>query len=299
MKRFYLFIGLFVYLFIGSIPAKAGTLSLSLEPSIIEINAIPPANTTTNLVIKNLSENQVALKIEIKPFKAKSEKGEIEYLSAENFPMLKNIQILDSKTPVENIILGPKQEKNLTLSVNIPKDTNISDYYFSIIFISENKLIPTSTSSLNQLGIAANVLLSVGSLEDQSATLEEFSTKLFYEKGPVDFTIRIKNKGAHFIKPKADMIINNMFGQSIGHLELDPVNVLSDSIRSIPNAVWNENFILGLYTATLNVSLSQDGPSFTRSIRFLAFPFQGLIAIVMILIVMVIIINKIRTKMNK
>ena len=131
------------------------------------------------------------------------------------------------------------------------------------------------------------------------AVLEEFSTGFFYESGPVPFTIRIKNKGTHFIKPKGEILIKNMFGQSIGKLNLVSVNILSNSTRAISNALWKEDFLLGFYTATLNISLSNDGPTFTKAIHFFSFPFQGLIVIVIVLISTIIIVNRVRTHMKK
>ena len=315
MKLGYWIIGLFVYLFICSIPAKAGSLSLSLDPSIIEIHALAPSTATSVITIQNKSDTEVNLKIELRPFKAKFENGELEYLNSQDYLIFKNVQILDGGVPVEAITLGPAQQKNLTLNINIPQDpasppasprgeqggTNISpaDYYFSIIFVSQSTASPTSTSSSNQLGIATNVLLSVGQKEMPDATIEEFSSGLFYESGPVPFTLRIKNKGIHFIKPKGEILIKNMFGQSIGKLDLVSVNILSDSIRGIPNTLWKENFLLGFYTATLNVSLSDEGPSFTKSTHFFAFPFQGLILIVIVLISTIIVVNRVRTHMSR
>ena len=321
-KISYLFICLLGYLLIAQ-TTNAASLSLSIDPSITEIHAIPPSNATSNLTIQNKSDSQVVLQIQIKPFKAKLENGELEYLSGD-FPFLKNVQILDNGLPVENITLEASQQKNLTLNVNIPQDTNISDYYFSIIFISQSTSSPISNASLNQLGITTNVLLSVGTKETPSAVLEEFSTRPFFEKGPVSLTTRIKNKGKHFIKPKGQVLIKNMFGQNIGKLDLLRVNILSDSTRAIPNAsfmrdlraidesktkadldfrnpkiLWKENFLLGFYTATLTLSVSDDRPIFTKSIHFFAFPFQGLILIVITAMAVVIIKNRLISYMKK
>ena len=289
-----LLIGLLGYLFIGNIPVEAGALSLSLDPPIIEINALPPSTVTSTLSIQNKSDNQVHLIIQVKPFRAKLENGELEYFNSEDSLMLSNIKVLDNGAAVESVTLGPSQQKNLILSINIPQDTKTSDYYFSIIFVSENSLSPTSNASLNQLGIATNVLLSVGQKAIPDAIIEEFSSGLFFEKGPVPFTIRLKNKGIHFIKPKGNIFIKNMFGQSIGKLDLMSVNILSDSTRAIPNALWKEDFLLGFYTATLNTSLSNDGPNFTRSINFFAFPFQGMIVIIIVAIAAIIITNRLK-----
>lgn len=309
-----------------AVSADAQALSLGIDPPIITVNAIPPANVTSFINIQNKGDAQVTLQIQLKPFKAKGENGELEY-SGEASQVLKYIQILDANVPTESITLGPKQQKSLTLSINIPQDTNISNYYFSVIFISAGSPVE-SNSSTNQAGIAANVLLSVGPAETPKATIEEFSSKIFFEKGPVPFTLRVKNTGAHFIKPTGEITIKNMFGQSVGKLDLTSVNILSNSIRAIPNnvyvqelrlkdasdpktmnsydfklpiALWKENFLLGLYTATLNISMSDEGPAFTRTIHFFAFPFEMLIGIIIIIIAIVVFKNrlKLHLHMNK
>ncbi|MBF8249986.1 MAG: hypothetical protein HW400_587 [Candidatus Levybacteria bacterium] len=228
--------------------------------------------------------------------------------------------------PIENITLSPQQQKALSLSINIPPDTNISDHYFSVVFVSTNSSPVKSNSSVNQLGIATNVLLSVGAAETPKATLEEFSSNIFFEKGPVPFTVRIKNAGAHFVTPTGQITIKNMFGQNVGKLDLTSAHVLSDSIRAIPNsiymqelrlkdnsdtktnnpydfkrpiALWQESFLLGLYTATLNISMSAQGPTFTKSTHFFAFPLLALIIIVIIAIASIVIKKRLKFYMNK
>ena len=123
------------------------------------------------------------------------------------------------------------------------------------------------------------------------------------------------------MEPKGEILIKNMFGQSIGKLDLMSVNILSDSIRAIPNTVyiqelrdsnaksdlnfqspkvlWKEDFLLGFYTATLNINLSDEGPNFTKSIHFFAFPLMGLIVIVIVLISTIVVVNRVRNRMKK
>lgn len=287
---------------------SAASLSLAIDPPIIVINALPPTTVTSSLNIQNKGDLPVTLQILLKPFKAKGENGEPEYFN-EALSIFDNIQILDAGVPAQTVTLDPRQQKSLDININLPQDTTISDYYFSIAFISTNSSAIVSNSSINQVGITTNVLLSVGSPETPKASLEEFSSKLFFEKGPVPFTVRIKNSGTHFIKPTGEITIKNMFGQNIGKLNLTGVNILSESIRVIsnkdslnfqnPKALWKENFLLGFYTATLNISMSSGGPTFTKSIHFLAFPIILLIIIAVAVIAAVIIVNRVRKYMNK
>lgn len=306
-----LFIGIFGSLFAAQ-TVHADALNLSIDPPITVINAVAPATITSPLTIQNNSASEIALQIQFKPFKAKGENGEPEYLKG--IPeFFSNIQVLDQDLPVENITLAPEQQKNLILKISIPEDTTISDYSFSVVFVSTNSAPTEMNSSVDQIGIATNVLLSIGPSEIPDAVLEEFSSPIFLETGPVSFTVRIKNNGIHFIQPKGEIIITNMYGQKIGKLDLIKTNILPDSIRAIPDnnyiqgisdfknptALWKEKILLGIYTATLNISMSDNGPIFTRTIHFLAFPFQGLIIFIIAIIVIIIFLNRIRKYTNK
>lgn len=312
--------------------AEASALSLSIDPPIIAVNALPPSTATSNLTVQNKSDSELNLKIELRPFKAKGENGELEFLEtasteyANKALFLKNIEILENGVVIKTLTLGPKQEKKLDINITIPEDSSISDYYFSIVFISDNNASPTSNATLNELGIATNVLLSIGAKETPDAVITDFSTGLFFESGPVPFTLRVKNKGSHFIKPKGEILIKNMFGQSIGKLDILRSNILSSSTRALANAaylqdlrsqealgektksdlnfqnpkvLWKEGFLLGFYTASLALSLSNDGPVFVKQIHFFAFPFQGLIIIVIALIAFIVIRNRIKAYMQK
>lgn len=266
------------------------------------------------------------------------------------------IYITDNGIITRDFELGPKQKKNLELKLSIPKNESSSDYYFSVIFIARHSLgegglarrsesggspIPQSQtqkdeavgispdqmnppaggqnfSSINA-GIAVNVLLSIGPSEEPHGFIEEFSTPAYLQSGPVPFTVRIKNTGPRFFAPKGIIFIKNMFGQTIGRIDLESRNILAGTIRSLTDtqtastssnfsplnsdlsfqkALWPEGFLLGPYTATLNLSLSDKGPIYNRSIIFLALPIQFIIALIAALLLTIIIFLRVRYRLK-
>lgn len=152
-------------------------------------------------------------------------------------------------------------------------------------------------------GIGVNVLLSIGPKGQTAGSIEQFSTPFFQGSGPVPFNVRVRNDSSHFIYPEGNIEIKNMFGQRIGLVELLPLNILSGMTRALPSreqfvfesqkqsgqldektlaklvsrqdgllAIWPEKFLLGPYTATLTIALSDQGPIYRRSIIFIGFP---------------------------
>lgn len=299
---------------------EASTFDLSVSPSIFQIELNPPAvaDVKETLTLENNSDEPLSLTLIYRPFRPSGDNGELTYLKENESPgndplIFQRISVLDNGKRLESFIIPPKTKKQYDLAISIPKNEPPGDYYFSLIFVTgDNQADPLdkTTGSMALGGVAVNVLLSIGSKTKTTGTIEDFSTSLFQPEGPVAFNVKIKNTSRHFIYPKAQILITNMFGQTIGKIDLLPVNILSNSIRSLPSkeqfvfnaqaqqcrdqgekcqesagnnarllalaaspkAIWPEKFLLGLYTATLTVAFSDEGPLYTRSIFFIGVP---------------------------
>lgn len=302
--------------------AKAQGVSLGIFPPIIQIQATPPTDVKTKIQIENLGQDPVSLKIGLKPFSASDkENGLVTYVNdytlADPF-IFDKMQILDGENSIDSLTLAPGQKKELMLEIALPQGEALGDYYFSILFISEEKPLGNSNISQATAGIAANVLLSVGPKGPTQGSIEEFSTPLLVTKGPLPFTVRVNNTSDHFITTKGNIVIKNIFGQTVGKVDLLPVNILSLSIRSIPDslqsptanppaslksyfanlnsikAVWPETLLFGPYTATLTIALSDQGPLFRRTINFYAFPLETLIAVILLILIITVIVIRVR-----
>ena len=307
--------------------AQAQGVSLGVFPPILQIQATPPTDVRSKIMIQNLGSDPVDLKIGLKPFTASDkEDGQVTYLSDFSYadPFIFNkMQILDGDTSIDSITLAPGQKKELTLQIVLPQNEILGDYYFSIIFMSANTPAADSNTSGATAGVATNVLLSVGPKGPTRGEIEEFSAPLFKTHGPVPFTVRVRNTSNHFITTKGNIVIKNMFGQTVGKVDLLPVNILSQTVRSIPDsmqspsanppaslksyfsnlkapsAVWPEKFLFGPYTATLTIALSDQGPLYRRTVNFYAFPTETLLGILAIILIVTVIVIRVRKTANK
>ena len=329
MKTFKFFVKislavLIIFLLIPKVSVNAQSVSLGIFPPIIQIQATPPTDVKSKILIQNLGTEAVTLSIGTKPFLAKDTgDGQVYYptdygsLLADPF-IFNKMQVLDGDTSVDQITLAPQQKKELTLEIALPTGEPAGDYYFSIIFRSPETQLPNTNTTTTVAGIATNVLLSIGPQGPTQGQIEEFSAPTFLGGGPVPFDVKIRNTSDHFITTKGEITIKNVFGQTVGKVDLLPVNVLSDSVRSIPDsmqgpqgnpssqlknyysnlngvrAVWPETFLFGPYTATLTVALSDQGPLFRRNISFYAFPLYSILAIIALIAIIVIVITRVK-----
>ena len=288
-----------ILLFTSDQIINASGYSLSIYPTIIKIKINPPALVKTGIRIKNLSDNPVDLSYVLKPFVASdNNSGQVKYLlypdyTSKNTNFLQRVRILEDGQTISKITLSPKQEKNLTLLINIPKEEPI-DHYFSLVFLTQNQDNPDSSYSRIVQGIGTNVLVSINP-QGYKAKIADFSTSSFVSGGPVKFYVKVENIGQNFINTAGFIIINNIFGQTVGKVDLAERNILAKSTAKMSgkendDIIWPEMFLLGRYRAKLYVNY-ETYPTLSREIRFTAIPTKQII-ILTIIGIMIIFIRK-------
>ncbi len=328
IKAFLTLILISIFYILNANAAHAQTVDLGIYPPIFQAQTTAPSDINVPFYIENFADSPVSISVSLKPFTASSmENGQIEFLDNTNsLPdplILEKVKILDNNNPITSLNLSAKQKKNLNLEIQIPANQPKGDYYFSIIFNS-NPNISNSNSSGASAGVASNVLLTVGPVGKTQGIIEEFSSPFLSFNGPIPFTVKLRNTSNHFITTKGDIIIKNLFGQSIGKVSLLPVNILSNTIRRIPDslqstdisdknfakirdtvqnnqfpvAVWPEKFLFGPYTANLTLSMSEQGPVYQRQIVFFAFPLEYLLAFLLIIGIVIYIAVRVRKKLR-
>ncbi len=297
--------------------------SFGVFPPIIKIKAVSDSSIQTTVTVYNFSTETTEVSVTTQPFTPeKNLNGQVTLLpytpgSWKDSNFLNNVHLLIKDKEVDSVKLGPKQQQPVTLKIDIPKNETESDYYFSILFISKDSSIPAyvldkSNNSLITNGVGTNVLVSIGTDKKAVGSIENFSTSIIWDHGPVSFLVQVKNSGLHSFAPEGQILIKNLFGQTVGNLTLLPVNILSESSRIIPTALsknessslnqsaaqafWNEKFLLGPYTAILKIKLSDSGPLFERTILFLGFPTQIFLGLAVAIFLVLFIIGRVKNK---
>lgn len=297
----------------------AQSSSLQISPTLIKIDAKPPADVWTAFTLENSSNQPLSLKIGYKSIdpQSSSNGNVVFYQDGQNIngsdkKIFDKMQIVDDQNVSQDTIeIGPKQKLRYRLRIIIPKDEPSSDYYFSLLFISPMTSVQNDTTdsvedqksfSTFQEGIAANVFLSIGDKTAPLGYLEDFSAPWYMDKGPVPFNLIVHNSGIHYMSPYGTILIKNIFGQTIGKVSIPTTTILAGTSRKIQNPansplLWSEKFILGAYTATLTLPLSKNGPVYVKTVHFIAFPIMFFIEIIVILLVLVLVFLRVKKKM--
>ncbi|HSX40801.1 MAG TPA: hypothetical protein VLF68_04265 [Candidatus Saccharimonadales bacterium] len=307
MKKIFLFLLVCIgYLCSNNIQAHAQGVSLAISPATVRIQASPQAQVLSPLTIENKGDQSVTLRIIFKPFKAEDELGHITFLNPDDRydRFFQNVQVIDL-APTQTVTLAPLEKKKLTLSIATPSDIS-EDYYFSVLFVS-NSSSPTQNDTKNSVsavagGIATNVIFSPQVDVASNLSIDEFTTSPLKQSGPVPFTLRIANQGDHATTIKGSVSLTNMFGQTIGKVDLPSTNILAKSTRRIINdyskqtLLWNEKLIFGFYTAKLTLT-SPNGATVKKTIHFAAFPTEAIIGAILILLGILFIARRVKKHM--
>jgi hypothetical protein len=112
-----------------------------------------------------------------------------------------------------------------------------------------------------------------------------FVKRGFFEHGPVDFVVRVKNEGSVHERVQGTIEVTNIFGKKVGSVKVNDKggNVLPDSIRKFEQQLSSKR-LFGLYTAKLNLSYLNGGKKLNASVGFWVIPWKllllGLVALV-------------------
>lgn len=262
--------------------AFATPLDVSISPALITIKTDGKDELTPKIYIQNKTAQNISYNISLIPFQPSALKnGEPvlqDVVEKDYGSLFQNIIILDDNTSVTKVDLAPQQKKTIKLVINIPPSLKDKDYYFSVVFTSsaQDKIENSTTVNISQ-ALGVNVLLSLGDQSQPQGEIKEFSAPSFVDKDPVSFRIDVKNNSNNFITAQGNILVKNMFGQTIGSFSFKPTNVLANSERMIENTSWNEKILFGFYRAKAEVSLSSSGPILIKETKFFAFPFKYLL----------------------
>jgi hypothetical protein len=126
--------------------------------------------------------------------------------------------------------------------------------------------------------------------------LSEFTTQRgkkttnFFEYGPIDFLVRVKNEGSVHEKVKGSIEVKSWTGKKVASVAVNENggNVLPDSVRRFTQSLPQKQ-LFGHYSAALTMNYS-NGKTLKSTIGFWVIPWKllllalvGLIALVLVL----------------
>ena len=207
-----------------------------------------------------------------------------------------------SKEPIK---LQPNESAALNFTISVPKNAEPGGVYAGILFgTSPPKVEGSAIAISNKVG--ALILVRIAGDAKEIASLKEFSANGdFFENPPVEFVVRIENKGNVHVRPKGTIEIKDTFGRKVETLEVNEKDgaVLPESIRKFDKENdelnWNPGgFTIGRFTATLTLNYGTPAQQIIGEVSYWVVPWKILLVIGLAIVIAVLLLIWLLKKYN-
>jgi hypothetical protein len=281
--------------------AEAGQ-AFSITRPVIELQADPGQTVNATIKFTNISGGDLVITTQFNDFGAKDETGEPNILFDDAQSTSYTLRHWIATLPQFRI--ASKEARTLTFPITVPRDAEPGGHY-AVIRFTGTAPEQSQTGVSQAASIGTLILLQVAGDIKEEASLMEFSpanvtvhtnseptytNTSFFEYAPVSFVERIKNTGNVHVKPTGTIDIFNVFGSKVSSIRVngDPTDPKNPPKSALPQSIRRfgqtgpEGWMLGYYTAKINLSYGQSQKQLTQTVGFWVIPYK-LIAIVIIL----------------
>lgn len=288
-------LSLFLYIH-GTQPVNAqdGSVGLSISPVTFELSAEAGDRLIEQVKVFNPTQSPMTVRMKVEDFTAVGDEGQVALMEPdENYTY--SLARWVTVAPSEFILEAGKQQY-VTVEISIPSSAEPGGHYGSIVASLSGAVQDVTGSAVgNERG--SLILLRVAGNVEEALLIDTFSAPSFSEYGPIPFEIKFENIGNVHVKPKGFVTITNMSGKEIAQLEIPERNVLPGAKRQA-DLEWSETNMIGRFTATMVANYGQ-GQVITDTVTFTVFPWKIALAILAVVVILVVLIAKMRTRFGK
>jgi len=272
---------------------------LEISPPVIELSADPGQTVTASIRVRNVTKGELIAKGKADDFGAgKDESGLPKLLLDETGATRFSLKYWVQSVP--DLRLAPQELKTNVIKISVPANAEPGGHFGVIRFTAVPPNLEGTGVALSA-SVGALVLLKVSGTITEKVSLAELSTSQttkdkagrpvakktnFFEHGPVDFLVRVRNEGSVHEKVQGSIEIKNWFGKKIASVAVNEKggNVLPDSIRRFEQTL-GEKRLFGHYTAKLSLTYSS-GKTLSGATGFWVIPWK-LILLVLVGVIVV------------
>lgn len=157
---------------------------------------------------------------------------------------------------VNSITLKNQERATILVNITVPKDAEPGGRYGSVLV----RTVSTSGEKNKQVAGSAPLVTRIGVLffvrvpgdVDEVGSMKEFTLKggsfILSDSKQHLFRILFQNTGSVHLNPYGSITVENIFGEPIGEVEIEPWFVLPGATR-LREVEWDHAFLFGRYTA--------------------------------------------------
>jgi hypothetical protein len=257
--------------------------ALEIAPPVITLTADPGQTIKTTISLRDVSSTPLVVTNEVNDFTAAGLDGTPNLMIDEETTGPYSLK--EWVSPISQILLKPREVKQVPVTINVPKDASPGAHYGVIRFTGTPPDLEDTGVSLSA-SLGALVLLKVnGAVKEELSLAKFFATHNdqpgpLFEGAPIKFNTHVKNNGNMFEAPTGNITIKNMFGKTIAavNLNLEKRYVLPDSTREfsgmLDKSVIGDKMLFGRYTAQLKLTYGTDKKTLESALSFWVVPYK-------------------------
>jgi hypothetical protein len=233
-----------------AIPGKmyAANTGIQISPVTYEFNINPGETITGKMLITNRNNETMDYALEVELFKNSSEDGVPSFEAVKPETGVTDLTSWVSFPEGTTGSIDVNKDKEVNFTITVPGDAEPGGHY-GAIFAKQTKPIITGSNAVGVVArVGALVLVSIPGEVSNDAQIIEFNAPKIVWKGPVDFSMRVKNNGSVHYNSSGKANIKNIIGKAFD-IDLGTHIVLPKNIRAY-SANWGNKYPFGYYKVT-------------------------------------------------
>lgn len=220
---------------------SGGKLDLTVSPPVIELTAKPGEKVTQKFRVRNNLSTPIELEIKARRLISDPTDGNPV---PENDAKGEELKWVTFETP--DFEAGPREWKDINFTIDIPESASYGYYYVFSITPKQDNAVATTGAEIKGEILVVTLLTVIKDGANSKTELVSFKAKNnISEYLPVDFLVKLANKGNVHVKPRGNVFITRSGGDEIGILEVNPGigSILPGGQREFGTS-WNEGFLV-------------------------------------------------------
>ncbi len=185
------------------------------------------------------------------------------------------------KLPAEHFDLGHAERARVPVTITIPLDAEPGGRYGSVLVTTVTKSSRSQTDGavpksaiISRVGTLFFVVIEGdAAVEGKLERFESIPAKNWFAQGPIRFGLYYKNSGSIHLNPYGELRVENMFGEEVGFMQIEPWFALPQSLR-FREIEWTREFLLGKYKAVVHINRGYDDVVDTMEYEFWVLPWK-------------------------
>ena len=246
--------------------------------------------------LSNASEVPVVVEVKVEDFIPNSGGDGVRFVSrAEGLTTVRDWITLNEG--VSEITLARGESTSIPYTINAPENAEPGSHFGVAFFkaidqaqADQQLKVGTQVGTLIFVTVPGNYL--------QKGTILDFKAPIFAQKAPIVFTTKFEITGTVHFEPKGSITIRNLFGSIVTQVPVEGQVVLPTGIKDLQTTFATDDFLLGRYTADIELYDGEGNVLSADDRAFYVFPLWYALAFLGMLLVFFLLIKFLGSRFN-